>query len=78
MEISRRRFLQSSLAISALSVLPACSVNRSTDPQGRYVYDITAEPATAELVPGYQTKVLGFNGRFQLLRFAVVRVSLSS
>ncbi|ANW24382.1 copper oxidase [Vibrio coralliilyticus] len=63
MEISRRRFLQSSLAISALSVLPACSVNRSTDPQGSYVYDITAEPATAELVPGYQTQVLGFNGQ---------------
>jgi FtsP/CotA-like multicopper oxidase with cupredoxin domain len=63
MDISRRRFLQSSLAISALSVLPACSVNRSTDPQGRYIYDITAEPATAELVPGYQTQVLGFNGQ---------------
>ncbi|MCG9599322.1 multicopper oxidase family protein [Vibrio sp. Isolate25] len=63
MEISRRRFLQSSLAISALSVLPACSMNRSTDPQGRYVYDITAEPATAELVPDYQTQVLGFNGQ---------------
>ena len=63
MEISRRRFLQSSLAISALSILPACSVNRSTDPEGRYVYDITAEPATAELVPGYQTQVLGFNGQ---------------
>ena len=62
MEISRRRFLQSSLAISALSVLPACSVKRSTDPKGRYVYDITAEPATAELVPGYETQVLGFNG----------------
>ncbi|NRF27424.1 multicopper oxidase family protein [Vibrio coralliilyticus] len=63
MEISRRRFLQSSLAISALSVLPACSVNRSTDPQGRYIYDVTAEPATAELVPGYETQVLGFNGQ---------------
>ncbi len=63
MEISRRRFLQSSLAISALSVLPACSVKRSTDPKGRYVYDITAEPATAELVPGYETQVLGFNGQ---------------
>ncbi|NOJ24980.1 multicopper oxidase family protein [Vibrio coralliilyticus] len=63
MEISRRRFLQSSLAISALSVLPACSVKRSTDPKGRYVYYITAEPTTAELVPGYETQVLGFNGQ---------------
>lgn len=63
MEISRRQFLQSSLAISALAVLPACTVTQSKDAQGRYVYDLTAEPATAELVPGYQTKVLGFNGQ---------------
>ncbi|MEW4344288.1 multicopper oxidase family protein [Vibrio diabolicus] len=63
MDISRRRFLQSSLAISALTVLPACSLSRSTNKQGQYIYDITAEPSTAELVPGFNTEVLAFNGR---------------
>ncbi|HHF3072253.1 TPA: multicopper oxidase domain-containing protein [Vibrio diabolicus] len=63
MDISRRRFLQSSLAISALTVLPACSLSRSTNKQGQYIYDITAEPSTAELVPGLNTEVLAFNGR---------------
>ncbi|EJL6722093.1 multicopper oxidase family protein [Vibrio alginolyticus] len=62
MDISRRRFLQSSLAISALTVLPACSLSRSTNKQGQYIYDITAEPSTAELVPGFNTDVLAFNG----------------
>ncbi|EOX4464511.1 multicopper oxidase family protein [Vibrio alginolyticus] len=62
MDISRRRFLQSSLAISALAVLPACSLSRSTNKQGQYIYDITAEPSTAELVPGFNTDVLAFNG----------------
>ncbi|MGI2938006.1 multicopper oxidase domain-containing protein [Vibrio diabolicus] len=63
MDISRRRFLQSSLAISALTVLPACSLSRSTNKQGQYIYDITAEPSTAELVSGFNTEVLAFNGR---------------
>ncbi|WP_256936373.1 twin-arginine translocation signal domain-containing protein, partial [Vibrio diabolicus] len=47
MDISRRRFLQSSLAISALTVLPACSLSRSANKQGQHIYDITAEPSTA-------------------------------
>lgn len=62
MDISRRRFLQSSLAISALTVLPACSLSRSTNKQRQYIYDITAEPSTAELIPGFNTDVLAFNG----------------
>ncbi|MCG9555506.1 multicopper oxidase family protein [Vibrio sp. Isolate31] len=62
MDISRRKFIQSSLAISALTVLPACSMKRSVDDQGRYVYDLTAEPSTAELVAGFNTNVLAFNG----------------
>ncbi|NOH81522.1 multicopper oxidase family protein [Vibrio sp. RE86] len=62
MNISRRRFIQSSLAISALTLLPACTVRRSTDSDGKYVYDLTAELSTAELVPGYTSNVLAFNG----------------
>ncbi|MGR5437546.1 multicopper oxidase domain-containing protein [Vibrio owensii] len=62
MDISRRRFLQSSLAISALTVLPACSLSKSINKQGQHIYDITAEPSTAELVPGFSTDVLAFNG----------------
>ncbi|HBC3492457.1 multicopper oxidase family protein [Vibrio alginolyticus] len=62
MDISRRRFLQSSLAISALTVLPACSLSRSTNKQRQYIYDITAEPSTAEFIPGFNTDVLAFNG----------------
>ena len=63
MDISRRKFIQSSLAISALTVLPACSMKRSVDEKGGYVYDLTAEPSTAEIVPGFTTNVLGFNGQ---------------
>ncbi|WP_076590204.1 multicopper oxidase family protein [Vibrio ostreicida] len=63
MAISRRCFLQSSLAITALSALPACTLSRSKDNSGHYVYDITAEPSHAELVPGHLTNVLGFNGQ---------------
>lgn len=62
MALSRRQFLQSSLALSALSMIPACSVTRQTRTREGYVYDLTAEPSRAELVPGYQTDVLGFNG----------------
>ena len=51
MDISRRKFIQSSLAISALTVLPACSMTRSIDKQGKYVYDLTAEPSTAVHIP---------------------------
>ncbi|MEZ8803504.1 multicopper oxidase family protein [Vibrio splendidus] len=63
MDISRRKFIQSSLAISALTVLPACSMKRAVDEQGKYVYDLTAEPSTAELVTGFETNILGFNGQ---------------
>lgn len=63
MDISRRKFIQSSFAISALTVLPACSMKRSADEQGKYVYDLTAEPSTAELVKGFNTNILGFNGQ---------------
>ena len=63
MKLSRRRFVQSSFAFTALSVLPACSVKRSHDQQGHLVYDLTAMPSKAELVPGHQTSILGFNGQ---------------
>jgi FtsP/CotA-like multicopper oxidase with cupredoxin domain len=63
MNISRRHFIKSSLAFSAISILPACSVTRIESSNGSLVYDLTAEPATAELVPGFQTNVLGFNGQ---------------
>ncbi|MGF1755669.1 multicopper oxidase family protein [Vibrio makurazakiensis] len=63
MHISRRHFIQSSLAVATVTMLPACSVKQSTDTEGRYVYDLTAEPSTAEVVPGYTTNVLGFDGK---------------
>ncbi len=62
MDISRRKFIQSSLAICTHSS-PACSMKRSVDEKGGYVYDLTAEPSTAEIVPGFTTNVLGFNGQ---------------
>ncbi len=63
MDISRRHFLQTSLAFSALTLLPACSLSRRTSlHHGRFVYEMTAEPATAEVVPGFATDVLAFNG----------------
>ncbi|EGR0637753.1 multicopper oxidase family protein, partial [Vibrio vulnificus] len=50
MDISRRRFLQTSLAFSALTLLPACSLSRRAPfHHGRFVYEMTAEPATAEV-----------------------------
>jgi len=63
MNISRRHFIKSSLAFSAISILPACSVTRTESGNGSLVYDLTAEPAIAELVPSFQTNVLGFNGQ---------------
>ncbi|AIW15464.1 multicopper oxidase family protein [Vibrio tubiashii] len=62
MDISRRHFIKTGLAVSALSVLPACTLTRAKSDKGEFVYELTAEPATAELVPGYTTNVLGFNG----------------
>ncbi|MCG7491743.1 multicopper oxidase family protein [Vibrio sp. Of14-4] len=63
MNISRRQFVKSGLALSALSVLPACSLTRTSTNPDEWIYDLTAEPASAELVPGYTTNVLGFNGK---------------
>lgn len=62
MSISRRQFVKSGLALSALSVLPACSLTRTSTNPDEWIYDLTAEPASVELVPGYTTNVLGFNG----------------
>ncbi|MDW6002441.1 multicopper oxidase family protein [Vibrio mangrovi] len=63
MDISRRNFLQTSLAMGALSLLPACTVTRSVaKSKDGYIYDLTAQPAQSELVPGYKTDILGFNG----------------
>ncbi|MBD0787821.1 multicopper oxidase family protein [Vibrio sp. Y2-5] len=59
MDISRRRFLSISSVFGLSTLLPACSLIR-TDQQ-RFVYELTAEAASAEIVPGYVTTVLGFN-----------------
>ncbi|NOH72796.1 multicopper oxidase family protein [Vibrio pectenicida] len=63
MDISRRQFVKSGLVFSALSVLPSCTLTRSLRNENKWIYDLTAEPASAELVPGYTTNVLGFNGQ---------------
>ncbi|MFD2176737.1 multicopper oxidase family protein [Veronia pacifica] len=63
MDISRRQFIGRSLAVSALPLLPSCTLVRSESAGDQYVYDLTTEPATAELVPGHTTEVLGFNGQ---------------
>ena len=54
MDISRRKFIQSSLAISALTVLPACSMKRAVDEQGKYVrvmksLDVSDEASVAKV-----------------------------
>lgn len=61
MELTRRRFLSMSSILGMSALLPACSLKKSVSSQG-YAYELTAEPANAELVPGHQTPVLGFNG----------------
>ena len=66
MDITRRRFLSVSSALGLSTLLPACSLIR-TD-QERYVYELTAEASSAEIVPGYITPVLGFNGSIQIGR----------
>ncbi|RXJ74144.1 copper oxidase [Veronia nyctiphanis] len=63
MDTSRRQFIKHSAFLSAASMLPACTLIKKTDDKTSYVYDLTLEPAVAELVPGYQTSVLGFNGK---------------
>ena len=62
MELTRRRLLQFGSAIGIGAALPACSLLRLSSDEDNYVYQLTAQPATAELVPGCQTQVLGFNG----------------
>ncbi len=62
MNYSRRQFIQTSFALAVLTALPACTMQRSRKSDGQLVYDLTAQPATAELVPGYTSQVLGFNG----------------
>ncbi len=63
MNLSRRTFLKSSLSFSAIAAIPGCSLTKVSESQDLIVYDLTAQPTTAELVPGYQTEVLGFNGQ---------------
>lgn len=63
MDISRRQFVKTSFALSAMCVMPACSLVQSRGRDGRYIYDLTAQPASAELVPGFTTSVLAFNGQ---------------
>lgn len=63
MDISRRSFLQSSLALSTVALLPACTIKQAKSTDGQFVYDLSAEPAQAEVVPGFMTDVLGFDGK---------------
>ncbi|PKF81453.1 copper oxidase [Vibrio sp. vnigr-6D03] len=64
MDIRRRRLLQAGLAISSLFALPACTVTKASHSKKKgWVYELTAEETTAELVNGFQTDVLGFDGR---------------
>ncbi|MCG7586682.1 multicopper oxidase family protein, partial [Photobacterium sp. OFAV2-7] len=63
MNISRRKLLKLSSVLASTFALPACTLNAITRTENGYVYDLSAEPATAELVAGYETDVLGFNGQ---------------
>jgi len=60
MVLTRRRFLSMSSALGMSALLPACSLKQIS--REKYLYQLTAEPSTAELVSGHQTSVLGFNG----------------
>lgn len=60
---SRRRFLQSTVAMAAISTLPACSLRSASRQTGQWEYHLSAEPGLASLVPGHQTDVLAFNGK---------------
>lgn len=63
MAVSRRQFLQSALAVTAATMLPACTLSSQREESSdEIIYHLTSEPSQAELVPGYQTDVLGFNG----------------
>lgn len=59
--LNRRSFLQLSGAGLAMLAFPRWSISSEKTGSG-FHYRLTAEPATAELVPGFQTSVLGFNG----------------
>lgn len=59
--MNRREFLQLSTLSVAAMALPRWSLAQ-VEGANPYHYRLTAEAATAELVPGYQTEVLGFNG----------------
>lgn len=59
--MNRREFLQLSTLSAAALALPRWSLAQVGSTQ-QYHYKLTAEPATAELVPGIKTAVLGFNG----------------
>ncbi|MBD1557832.1 multicopper oxidase family protein [Vibrio sp. S9_S30] len=64
MDIRRRRLLQAGLAISSLFALPACTVTKASHSKKKgWIYELTAEETTTELVNGFQTDVMGFNGR---------------
>lgn len=64
MDFRRRRLLQASAAISSYFALPTLSLanTRKSDKEG-WIYELTAEEATAEIVDGFQTDVLGFDGQ---------------
>ncbi|MDA9557438.1 multicopper oxidase family protein [Vibrio sp.] len=65
MPLTRRELLRSSVAATLLTTIPKWSLAMRLNDDGKptYTYDLTAEPASAELVPGHQTNVLGFNGQ---------------
>ena len=60
--MNRREFLQLSALSTAALAWPSWSLAQVSSGH-RYHYRLTAEPARAELVPGFQTEVLAFNGQ---------------
>ncbi len=73
MDLSRRHFLKLGSALGVSAALPACSLLKLTSKEDEYVYQLTAEPAQASLVPGYSTSVLASTVLFRLLRYVAVR-----
>lgn len=63
MNVSRREFIKISSVLASTLALPACTLQSAIRTDEGYIYDLTAEPASAELVKGYKTDVLGFNGQ---------------
>ncbi len=64
MDFRRRKLLQAGAAISSYFALPTLSLanTRKSNKEG-WIYELTAEEATAEIVDGFQTDVLGFDGQ---------------